>query len=167
MEKISGILPSTSRITSVDLKSSGAVRSGTPSYGRPVGLSAPAAREIERTTAQNARAVHEQLMSRRSLDPRAQIVEKMADNFFVNRNRQVEAEPMSAIEWDANADLNPSTGSESGVKINWSNAGLGPVENDEFFIEKEDGPKSEKVAAEVPSEDLDRPAVGGYLNVEA
>ncbi|MCH2534587.1 MAG: hypothetical protein MK008_09120 [Bdellovibrionales bacterium] len=37
MEKISGILPATSRVSTVDLQSSGSVRPGAPSYGRPVG----------------------------------------------------------------------------------------------------------------------------------
>lgn len=37
MEKISGILPATSRVSTVDLQSSGPVRPGAPTYGRPVG----------------------------------------------------------------------------------------------------------------------------------
>lgn len=166
MEKISGILPSTTRITSVDLKSSGSVRSGTPSYGRPVGLSSAAEREIERTTAQNARAMHERLMEKRSMDPRAQIVQKMADDFFINKN-QAEAAPMAAIQFDANADLDPATGADTGVKINWSNAGLGSVANDEFFVEKDAAIPKDNAVVEATSEDMDRPAVGGYLDVEA
>lgn len=39
MEKISGILPATSRVSTVDLESSGSVRPGAPNYGRPVGTS--------------------------------------------------------------------------------------------------------------------------------
>lgn len=39
MDKISGIVPSTSRITSVDLRDAHPVRPGTPLFGRPEGKS--------------------------------------------------------------------------------------------------------------------------------
>ena len=52
MEKISGIIPSTPRVTTVDLQSSAsAARPGSPPFGRPMGTSAlaenKAAREAE------------------------------------------------------------------------------------------------------------------------
>ena len=68
MEKISGILPASSRVTSVDLKSSGAVRSGTPNYGRPVGLSTAAKREIAAEA--KAQAMHKNQMQQRAMDLR-------------------------------------------------------------------------------------------------
>jgi hypothetical protein len=42
VEKISGILPASRRITTVDLRGSGSVRAGTPNFGRPQGVSAAA-----------------------------------------------------------------------------------------------------------------------------
>lgn len=35
MEKISGILPQTARVASVDMKEAAPIRPGTPSFGRP------------------------------------------------------------------------------------------------------------------------------------
>lgn len=94
MEKISSILPANARVTTVDLKNSGVARAGTPSFGREVGLSSV----IERNQAELATRANtlqgEQLKQRTSakLDPRAEIVQKMADNFFMNKARQIEAE---------------------------------------------------------------------------
>lgn len=39
MDKISGILPSSPRVASVDLRDAAPVRPGTPSFGRPEGIS--------------------------------------------------------------------------------------------------------------------------------
>lgn len=137
MEKISGILPASSRVTSVDLKSSGAARSGAPSYGRPVGLSSAARREMAAEV--KAQNLHQAQMQKRSMDPQTEIVQKMADNFFNTRNEKVESQLEVAasefMEIDPDADLNPLTASK--------------VFNGES---KED--------------DMDLPEVGAYLDVE-
>ncbi|OFZ13995.1 MAG: hypothetical protein A2Z20_10220 [Bdellovibrionales bacterium RBG_16_40_8] len=93
MEKISGILPPKARITSVDMKGSGAARSGTPSFGREVGMSSVERRMLQDTAAK-ANFAHQDQMSLRSTvkDPKAEIVQRMADNFFMNKNKRIEKE---------------------------------------------------------------------------
>ena len=86
MDKISGILPATARITAVDLRNSGTARSGTPGFGRAVGVSTVAARQEALETAEKANLVHKEQINLRNFesDPKSQIVQKMADNFFIN-----------------------------------------------------------------------------------
>jgi hypothetical protein len=105
MEKISGILPASSRITSVDLRNSGVARSGTPSFGRPTGTSAPAEREIE--TARMAMERHGEIMELREpnrKDEQLAIVDKIADDFFMRKGRpdqvQNEVVETTEIDWD-------------------------------------------------------------------
>lgn len=83
MEKISNIVRGSPRVASVDLKSSSAVRPGTPSFGRPIGES-PAALDREGTTASRAAALHAQMSDRRTGGP-DRVVEQIADQFFINR----------------------------------------------------------------------------------
>ena len=86
MQKISGILPSTPRIASVDMKEGQAARPGGPSFGRPLGSSNGPGREALATTAQIAGQRHEELMDRRSKDMRdAELVKHMSDDFFMKR----------------------------------------------------------------------------------
>lgn len=90
MEKISSIVPSSNRLSSVDQKESAAVRPGTPSFGRPIGNSTTGFKD-ELTTAQKAGAIHRELMenrSRRGVD----IVDNMARDFFMQRAQPVNAE---------------------------------------------------------------------------
>lgn len=87
MEKISNIVRGNSRVASVDLKSSSAVRPGMPSYGRPVG---EASVRIERdgTTASRAAELNLQMKdNRRSAQDR--VVEQMADKFFMSRTNRL------------------------------------------------------------------------------
>jgi len=95
MEKISGILPATSRITSVDLKSGPAARSGGPSFGRPQGLSTVAQRQADIEARQLA------------------VVDQLANDFFVKTGRPVTAEAPVEIDpsekYGVDADLNPLT----------------------------------------------------------
>ncbi len=137
MEKISGILPASTRVTSVDLKSSGAVRSGTPNYGRPVGVSSAARREMEAEA--RAQSLHHKQMQKRAMDPQTEIVNKMADNFFNTRNEkadtQLEIAASEFMELDPDADLNPMTASKA-------------------------------FGGEVAEDDMDLPEVGAYLDVE-
>lgn len=93
MEKISNIVRGSPRVSSVDLKSSSAVRPGTPSFGRPIGES-PAALDREGTTASRAAALHAQLNERRAGGP-DRVVEQIADQFFINR---LQAPKPNAIE---------------------------------------------------------------------
>lgn len=138
MEKISGILPSSTRITSVDLKSSGSVRAGTPNYGRPVGVTAAAKREMAAADAR-AQVLHEKQMAKRSGDEKADMVQRMADNFFNTRNKATDTISASEfMDMDPDADLNPLTESVSLT-----------------------------ASSEAEVDALDLPEVGAYLDVEA
>ena len=104
MEKISGILPSNARITTVDLKNSGSVRGGMPSFGREIGVTAAAQKQIaaQKEVSDVAQFQHQEQMALRnkSLDPRAKIVQEMSDKFFMNqsiRNEQAK-EDIDKIE---------------------------------------------------------------------
>ncbi|MBK8201857.1 MAG: hypothetical protein IPK68_05915 [Bdellovibrionales bacterium] len=87
MQKISGILPSTPRIASVDMNESSALRPGGPSFGRPVGVSELSSREdVKISTAQIAGQRHDELLGLRSKDLRdAESVKRLSDSFFMKR----------------------------------------------------------------------------------
>lgn len=88
MDKISGIIPSSPRLTSVDLKDS-AVRPGTPLFGRAEGSSSLKAASIPAfavptTTAQRSTGVHQELMDWRSKDQRsAAMAAELSNRFFM------------------------------------------------------------------------------------
>lgn len=88
MEKISNIVRGSPRVASVDLKSSSAVRPGTPSYGRPVGETATSY-QPEGTTASRAAALNAQLRDQRRTGP-DRTIEGLADSFFMSRIRRPE-----------------------------------------------------------------------------
>lgn len=72
MEKISGILPATSRVSTVDLASSGSVRPGAPDYGRPIGSSAL-----------NKEAVTNHI----GKDIRSNTINDLSTDFFMNKTK--------------------------------------------------------------------------------
>jgi hypothetical protein len=87
MDKISGIIPSSARVTAVDMKES-AVRPGTPSFGRPEGSSAlreaaATAGPVE-TTASRSAGIHQAQLDWRSKDAKnAAIASEMSNKFFM------------------------------------------------------------------------------------
>ncbi|MBK9040339.1 MAG: hypothetical protein IPL83_14470 [Bdellovibrionales bacterium] len=87
MQKISGILPSTPRIASVDMNESSALRPGGPSFGRPVGVSELSSRgDVKISTAQIAGQRHDELLGLRSKELRdAESVKRLSDGFFMKR----------------------------------------------------------------------------------
>jgi hypothetical protein len=109
MEKISSILPATARVTAVDLKNSGVARPGTPSFGREVGMSSVLKKQ-EADIAARANKIRDEQAGLRTgfqRDPRAEIVQRMADDFFINKARQYEQEKNTVplAEVDRLADL--------------------------------------------------------------
>lgn len=88
VQKISGILPSSARINQVDQKSSPALRPGAPQFGQAE-LKTKAEPDVKSlTTAQKALGAHKQLMeNRKATHKEAQLVQDMADQFFMNRAR--------------------------------------------------------------------------------
>lgn len=102
MEKISRILPSSPRFKNPDIKSAGVARSGTASFGRPVGVSALARPALDEV---------------KPLDPRAAIVDRVSSAFFMKRNeaptpaQEAEIDQILAKFQDVDSDLNPATAS--------------------------------------------------------
>lgn len=88
MEKISNIVRGNSRVSSVDLRSSSAVRPGVPTFGRPVGASSGSL-EREGTTAARAAQIQSQMTEQRRTSQDG-IVTAMADQFFMSRIRRPE-----------------------------------------------------------------------------
>jgi len=89
LEKISGIVKGSARVSSVDLKSAAPLRSGTPSFGRPVAESTQL-NTSGLTTAQKAVALHKELAEKRKATEQPLIIQNMADQFFMkNRNEAV------------------------------------------------------------------------------
>jgi hypothetical protein len=115
MQKISGILPANARVTTVDMKASGVARPGMPSWGREVGVPIAAEKKMQNDAAAKASFVHKEQMQLRegsAKDPHVAIVEKMAENFFVNRaaepKAEIKDEPIIAA--DPNSDMDMMTG---------------------------------------------------------
>lgn len=100
MDKISGIIPSSPRLQSVDLKDAAPVRPGTPSFGRPEGVSSlnkPPMISTAPETARRGAAIHEQRMDWRSEDARkANMAAEMSNSFFMKNDKK--AEPVRDIE---------------------------------------------------------------------
>jgi hypothetical protein len=127
MEKISRILPSSPRVASADLRNSGVARPGSPSFGRPVGVSALAAVSKFDGAGRAAAELGELRAEReptKSKDPHVEIVERMSRDFFVSRptveaprneNGVDLAEEIVAKFHDGDSDLDPFTGSGAHV----------------------------------------------------
>lgn len=101
MEKISGIIPANPRHTTVDLKNSGTARAGTPAFGREVGVSSIAVRNMERDLAARSATEHQDLMSSRTpnkTDPHVNIIKNMSDSFFLKRKEEIESPVSVSVE---------------------------------------------------------------------
>lgn len=98
MEKISGILPKSARVSSVDMKDSAPVRPGTPSFGRPEGVSSLREAAIGQT-ASRATKIQSERMDWKTKDmQQAAMARELSDNFFRSRVAQPEiAESMGSV----------------------------------------------------------------------
>lgn len=123
MEKISGILPASARITSVDLKNSGVARSGSPSFGRPQGSSSVVRKQQD--VFQSAAERHSEAMSLRhpsqmaAKDPQVAIVEKISSDFFMKpvvSGPEVLAAEMP-VDYGPSADLDPQTNTREDLDL--------------------------------------------------
>ena len=98
MEKISGILPANSRITSVDIKKGGTARSGTPNFGRDVGLSSPDRRALAKSIGGDAMSRHQELMdARHNSEKQVKIIERLNNDFF--NKKTVEPDVSKEMEY--------------------------------------------------------------------
>ena len=144
MEKISGILPSSSRVSTVDLRSSGAVRPGAPSFGREQGESNLMKNSIVRST-NSAIQRHNELMEARVGDKeRVEIVSNMADNFF---KRKAQRDLESHL-------INDIVNSQPAL----------PIQQPEVVAAPAPAPVEIGMDSE---ENLDAPEVGRFLDVSA
>lgn len=99
MDKISSILPSSARVSSVDLREAAPVRPGAPGFGRPEGASSlrdgEIARSASRTAATTAQkgddARHAQMDWRAKEERGAAIARSMSDQFFIDRRKEAES----------------------------------------------------------------------------
>lgn len=97
MDKISGILPSSSRVASVDMKEANPVRPGTPSFGRPEGASALRDAKLG-TTASRAAGISREQLDWRSKDMQnAATVRELADNFFKGNQKSANDQTIEKV----------------------------------------------------------------------
>lgn len=142
MEKISRILPSSPRVTSTDMRNSGVARPGMPSFGRPVGVSALAKPEVNISArASEELAGLKQMREPNQLpkDPKAAIVDRIANDFFMRKSAPVE----EALETDGTSEILEKFHSQEDSDLN-PMTGQAPVDADD-----------------------DAPVVGGRLNIVA
>lgn len=89
MEKISHIVRGNARVASTDLKNAAPVRPGAPAFGRPMGEST-AINSSALTTAARAVALHNEIVEGKKARPGEEVIQGMANDFFMNRIRQPE-----------------------------------------------------------------------------
>jgi hypothetical protein len=85
MEKISGILPSSSRVSSVDMRDAAPIRPGTPSFGRPEGVSSLRDAKIGETAARAAKINQDRLDWKSKDLNQAAMAREISESFFINR----------------------------------------------------------------------------------
>ncbi len=90
MEKISGILKPSHRVTSVDMKEAAPIRPGTPSFGRPEGTSSLRDRNNSVDGAGASQEAHSTMMHWRSREGNnTRAVGEIADRFFSANKKEV------------------------------------------------------------------------------
>lgn len=112
MEKISHIVRGSSRVASTDLKSASAVRPGTPAFGRPMGESV-AITEKGETTAARATAINNEIAEHKKAGQQDQIVNQMADSFFMTRIRRPDDEVAVSKGKESSEDVTLGEASEA------------------------------------------------------
>lgn len=98
MEKISGIIPSSPRVASVDMREAAPVRPGTPGFGRPEGVNNLRDRELARAVAapvgERSVEIQQAQMDWRGKEERgAAIAKTMSERFFAGRKSDIDAGP--------------------------------------------------------------------------
>lgn len=91
MEKISGIIKSSPRLQSVDMRDSMPVRPGTPTFGRPVGVSSLTDNQVFNQTSVKANGIQNQMSDWRTKDAeKADIARRVSEGFFGKNRREAE-----------------------------------------------------------------------------
>lgn len=166
MRKISGIIPSSPRVTTVDLANSGAARPGMPTFGRVPGTSAlKNNNKAYMTSFTNEVNGHPHLGRRGQLDPtqeRAQIVADVSNGFFMKK-ANVYKQQMEEV---MNPTI-PKIGAEvsSPVAINSSS----PIEISADVQLQQDPRLSQsdigESGIEAADQEMDTAVIGHYLDV--
>ncbi len=90
MEKISGILKPSNRVTSVDMKEAAPIRPGTPSFGRPEGTSSLRDRTKSADGLGASQEAHATMMHWRTKEGNnTRAVGEIADRFFSANKKEV------------------------------------------------------------------------------
>lgn len=98
MEKISGILPSSSRVSSVDMRDAAPIRPGTPSFGRPEGVSSLRDAKIGETAARAAKINQDRLDWKSKDLNQAAMAREISESFFINRKANAVKEMNTASD---------------------------------------------------------------------
>ncbi|HEX4922848.1 MAG TPA: hypothetical protein VFV50_02145 [Bdellovibrionales bacterium] len=99
MEKISGIVPSSPRLKSVDMKKERPVRASAPSFGQPVAESTNRG-PVKHAVVEAVKTYKETYGADAKMAREAEIVKRMSDEFFRNqaRSTDVSAQPAQKAE---------------------------------------------------------------------
>src|SRR6478672_2562783 len=90
MEKISGILKPSHRVTSVDMEDAAPIRPGIPTFGRPEGVSSLREREKALDGVEAGAEQHAAMMHWRAKEGRnTRAASEIADRFFMNNEKEV------------------------------------------------------------------------------
>lgn len=146
MDKISGILKGSPRVTAVDLKDSAPIRPGTPSFGRPEGVSSLKDKQLMQSSAERSQKEHRELSGWRGREEKhASIAAAMSDRFFAKNRTSTEPSDnvlvVSEEEIAALPALQQSRSSKpAGFKANAIGDPLGTAQTDvvEAFEETEE-----------------------------
>ena len=155
MQKLSGILPSSARITSVDMRGSGAARPGSPSYGRPVGESNLEKNAIVRHAHRALKRHREMVDARSQVQVNSDIVKNLSDGFFKSHAQKATE---NAVVNSILADEMAAAGPAPRIDV--------PESEPYVDIDKFMNPSMESNESMTEVE-LDSPGVGRYLNVSA
>ncbi len=167
MDKISGIVPSSRRVSSVDLKNAPPIRPGTPSFGRPQGVST-LTEQNKPTTAQLAIAAQKEVSDKRTLNERAPVfIQDMADKFFMQKKK--EAGPVEDFDlnigWKAPA-TRTQEGLDAAADAEFA-AITAPSRGMATPVEKRGTEASQMAAQSIPADEREFTPPGSYLDVVA
>lgn len=103
MEKISGIIPSSSRVSSVDMREAAPVRPGTPAFGRAEGVSSLRDAKVGQTAGRAVKLSQEQLDWKSKDMKNAATVRELSDRFFKNNDRPAGSAIENVTEGEVNS----------------------------------------------------------------
>ncbi len=91
MEKISSILPNTTRSGPTDIRAAPPVRPGMPAFGRSIGTSTPNVSTLA-STAEKAVAIHRDMLDKKLTRNKPELVaQEISDQFFMHKALNKEA----------------------------------------------------------------------------